>query len=728
MFYTANSTNFEKVANRYSYHLDNQSDISRVIENSNRAHKRLLEQKLAWQQLLKKQEAGTKTKKPVFKSKNSIWDTVKLLERFKKPGYQSRASRVDLLKADALHHAKEMALIEPITRYSYWHTVANNETLGDGYSEDMGLMLNSFTQDLVKKGMGASRATIETITFEKARQELTQIALKKNHDEAILITSFPDDTEAGYHGVDSKHNWDRSETHHSFFYLLQVGVVIFNDNGTIKQFEIKTTQYRAWPNVRQALEIQKQLGSPITTFDAPIPNLLFANLIHLNQEQLAYLASKFRINGPKDNLENEIEKTFKSILYADSEKHVIKHTQLPKVDQETFWVVQEQYFTDFYLAIALPIFDEISQIQNLNQEIDIKTQKKIQEKIDYLDKAFFYYSKILLGWIKINNTSPEYTEAFKEKNQLKKLLNFQQKLLLRLLGQKQTLTIPTVDDLKIVLDIDQRIATRQFVSSVEKKKLLNIWGFFSFVGNFGSLLQCGALAPFTLPISIMNKSFNAGSSIAEFSGSITSISLPEKQQLLTSLQKEEYVELDLTKQKPYAAKKIYTVPKSYLEGPGCNVNETGNVLGPCFETKLVNGKEIKTRIPLDDPRDILAFPMTLFEFNQYMKTLQKSIEHTALSEIDTLFQSKDFSIQDKRKARIAIKKLRQKLIKKSLNLQDFISGDLTINQFNSDNEWLKSLVIMLSFSLNPVETLVQEVESKQRENNQQFYELVEQLV
>lgn len=727
MFYTANSKNFEKVANRYSYHLDNQSGISRVIENRNRAHRRLLEQKLAWQQLLKKQEAGTKTKKPVFKSKNSVWDTVKLLERFKKPECQSLESRVELLKADALHHAKEMALIEPITRYSYWHTVANNETLGDGYSEDMGLMLNSFAQDLVKKGMGASRATIETITFEKARQELTQIALKKNHEEAILITSFPDDAEAGYHGVDSKHNWDKPETHHSFFYLLQVGSVVTNQNGEVTKFEIHTTQYRAWPNARQAIELQKRLGSPLKTIDAPIPNLLFANLIHLNTEKLHAITSQLQSSGPDDKLENELERLFKTVLYEKSEAHAINHNQLPKVDTTEFWRMQEQYFTDFYLAIALPVFDEISQVQSTNQILDAKTQKLIQEKIDYLDKAFFYYSKILLGWIKINNTNPDYTQAFKEKSQLEKLLHFQQKMLLRLLGQKQNQTMPSVEDLKIVLDIDRRIATHRSVSNEEKKKLLNIWGFFSFVGNFGSLLQCGAIAPFTLPISIMNKSFNTGSSIVEFSGSIATISIPEKQQFLAALQKEEYFELDLTREKPYAAKRIYTVPKSYLEGEGCIVDESGNVLGPCIETKIENGIEVKSRIPLDDPRDTLAFPMTLVEFNQYIQTLQKSIEQTSLSEIDTIFQSSNFSTHERRKAQSTIKKLRQKLIKKSLNLQDFISGDVTVRQFHSNNEWLKKLVIKLSFSLNPVETLVQEVKSKLKEKDPQFAEAVEQL-
>ncbi len=382
--------------------------------------------------------------------------------------------------------------------------------------------------------------------------------------------------------------------------------------------------------------------------------------------------------------------------------------------------MQEEYFNNFYLTVALPVFEEISELQTSSQELDLKTQRLIQTKIDYLDKAFFYYSKILLGWIKIHNTNPNYTEGFRERSQTKNLMALQQKLLLRILGQKQTQIMPSVSELRTVLDIDHRLATNQAVSNDEKKRLLTAWGFFSFVGNFGSLLQCGTIAPFTLPISVMNRSFSAGSSLSEFSSSIAGISIPEKQLLLQTLQKEEYVELNLTKQNP-PAKRIYTVPKSYLAGEGCIVGEDGAVLGPCIDPAT------KERIPLDDPRDTLAFPMTLIEFNQYMKTLQKNIEQTTLSEIDTLFQSEDFSSEDKRKAQVVIKKLRQRLLKKSLGLQEFITGDLTNNQFQSDNEWLKTLVVKLSFSLNPVQTLMQEVEKKLQEKDPILNKAVEQI-
>jgi len=394
------------------------------------------------------------------------------------------------------------------------------------------------------------------------------------------------------------------------------------------------------------------------------------------------------------------------------------------------------------------VFAEINQLQkyqnagdqlkNLSNQPDIQTLKLIQTKIDYLDKAFFYYSKILMSWIKIHNTNPNYTEAFKERDQIKKLMDFQQKLLLKLLGQKQSQSIPTTQELKTVLNIDHRLATHQQVSHTEKKKLLNIWGFFSFVGNFSSLLQCGTLAPFTMPISIMNRSISVGNSaglgagnltasLSEFSASIAQISVPEKQQLLKLLKKEEYVELDLTKNIP-PAKKIYTVPKSYLEGAGCIVNENGEVLGPCFETQTdESGQETKSRIPLDDPRDTLTFPMTLHEFNQYVETLQKNIEQASLNQLDEIFQSTDFSDQDKRKAQVAIKKLRQKLIKKSLNLQDFISGNVTNSEFYSNNSWLKELIIKISFSQNPVQTLIQEVEAKLNEKDHNATQFLENL-
>ncbi len=689
-------------------------------------YKRLLEQKLLLQSLFREQR--TLKKHSQLRSKNSIWDTVKLLERFKKPEYQSSESRAELLRADAIHHAKEMALVEPVTKFSYWHTIEKNKTTGDGYFEDLGFMLNTFAQDLAEKGLNASRASIEVVSFERAKKALTKIAINQTN-EAILITSFPDSKDAGYHGVDSKFIWDKPETYHSFFYLLRVGEVIRDSTNAITAFEIKTTQYRAWPNARQAIQIHEQLGQAITNFDAPIPNLLFANLIQLNPDQLRIVLSKIEVpsdvTADKDlvfsnNLEDIFERLFSKFLQINSEKYTINHTQLPEVDQNEFWQLQEKYFSEFYLAVALPVFEEISLLLKSEQKLDKKTQKLVQMKIDYLDKAFFYYSKILLGWIKIHNTNPNYTDAFKEKSRVKKILDFQQRILLRILGQEQSNEIPNVEKLKEVLDIDHRLSTRQTVSDDEKKKLLSVWGFFSFVGRFTSLLQCGTMTPFSMPLTIMSNTDNLGSSLIEFSSSLSSISIPEKQRFLASLQKEEYVELDLTHQNP-PAKKIYSVPKSYLEGKGCIVNSSGDVLGPCIDP-LTN-----ERISLDDPRDTLAFPMSLIEFNRYIKTLQENIQQNTLSEIDQIFQTENFSPQEKRRAQLAIKKLRQKLIKQSLGLQEFITGNVINQQFDFNNTLLKKLALKLSFSLNAVETLTLEVEKMLLEKNGVLTEALAQI-
>ncbi|GIK84483.1 MAG: hypothetical protein BroJett025_11050 [Patescibacteria group bacterium] len=674
-------------------------------------HKQLLEQRLLFQQLVTEQLRKRKNKKKeALHSKNSIWDAVKLAQRFQKPEYHTRQAKIDLLRFDAVHHAKEMALVEPVTTFSYWHTVENNQTLGDGYFEDMGLMLNTFTQDLAQNGFNANRASIESITFERAKNILTKIATTGKKD-ALLITSFPDDIESGYHGVDSKHNWDKPETHHSFYYLLQVGAIHKDKGGSVTQFEIHTTQFRAWPNARQAIQFHEQLGSPLTQFDAPIPNLLFANTIQLTQENLESIASSMGLTG-----QSSIESLFREILNSSSEEHSINSTHIPKVNLSEFWQVQENYFNDFYLTVALPVFEEISQLEN--KKMDQKTQKYLQTKIDYLDKAFFYYSKIILGWIKIHNTNPNYLATFAEKSRIQKLMDFQQKLLLQLLGQKQTNDIPSIDDLKTVLDIDHRLATRQAVTGEEKKKLLSIWGFFSYVGNFASLLQCGAMTPFSIPLSIMNSTPTMGVSLAEFSGSLVSISLPERQKFLSLLQKETYIELDLTKQTP-AAKRVYVVPKSYLDGAGCIVNDSGEVLGPCVDPVT------KQRISLDDPRDTLAFPMTLAEFTQYINKLQQSIEQTSLTQIDSIFQTSDFSPIEKRKAQAVIKKMRQKLIKNSLGLQEFISGNIT-NDLESNNIWLQELILKLAFSINPVQTLIEEVELRLREKDPILEEIFEQ--
>lgn len=727
------------------------------------AHNKLLEQRLFLQQLLAHNTSevrlAQKKKTPELKSKNSIWDVIKLTDRFKKSEYDSLQSREELLRFDAVHHAKEMALIEPVTRFSYWHTPKTNETLGDGYSEDISLMLNAFTQDLAQKGMDAARASIEALTFENAKEALSQIALTKLSNsktelsidqinqtsldqsinlsnQAVLITSFPDDEASGYHGVDSKYNWMNPETHHSFFYLLRVGKIKTNADGTLSEFEIHTTQYRMWPNAHRAIQLHELFGAPLTdqslspqdrldqlkNENHSLPNLLFANLIHLDESALQKIAMKLGFNytellekdsqiGPTDQKEDSFEKIFKQLLYSNSQEDVINYTHIPSVELDEFWHMQELYFSDFYLEVAQPVFAEITQLQSRLSELSGKEKlellKYIQQKIDYLDKAFFYYSKILLGWVQINNTNPKYAEAFKEKSKLKQLMSFQQKLLLRLLGQKQTTELPDVDKLKVALEIDHKIATKQFVSAAEKKQLLSIWGFFSAVGSFSSLLQCGTIAPFTMPITIMNNGFGA-ESIPTFSASLSQIPIPEKQKLLELLTQEEYVELDLTSQ---GAKKVYTVPKSYLSGKGCIVGQDGSVLGPCIDP------ETNQRIPLDDPRDTMAFPLTLAEFHQYITELQKNVEQQTLTELDQLFQDEEFSDEDKRKAQVAIKKIRQRLIKNSVGLQELFTGDV-VNRNAATNEWLKELLMKLSFSLNPVETLVQEVEQKLKTEKQ----------
>lgn len=715
-----------------------------------------------------------------FHSKNSVWDTVKLLDRFQKPEYHSKNSKIELLRADAIHHAKEMALIEPITTFEYWHKVDQNKTLGAGYSEDMALMLNTFTQEIAKKGLSASRASVESLTFERAKQFLTHVAenaIKKNNlqdqsaSQALLITSFPDEIASGYHGSDTKYDHDKPnkpETHHSFFYLLTIDEIQTNDTSQVTGFRINTTQFRAWPNSYQALAFHRLLGQPISVEEnstEEIPSLLFANLIALNQDQLIETTQKLHLETPirpetttnsktQSNLETpsspktptnpntsnnpeslSIKQLFQLLLENQSQKYTYNHTHVPHIPESEFWHIQKKYFQKFYLEVTLPIFEETARLQQelknlltskhknnhkVNQQ---KLTKEIQENIDFLDKAFFYYSKILLGWVKINNTNPEYTSAFKEKNKFKLLMEAQQKILLRVLGQKQTDTLPSISKLQAALDTDHRLATHQPVSREEKKQLLSVWSFFSFVGTFSSLLQCGAIAPFTLPITLLNTANKFSSldvSMAQFSGSLATISVPEKQKLLALLEQEEYVELDLTKNDP-PAKQVYTVPKSYLAGEGCIVGANGAVLGPCIDPAT------QERIPLDDPRDTLAFPMKYSEFQKYLKTLQDSIQNNTLAEIDKLFSSEAFSAEDRRKVKTTIKKLKQKMIKETTGLQEAIFGDVTNPEFASNNEWLQELVLKLSFSINPVQVLVFEVEQKLKEKDPRFTQAIEEL-
>lgn len=668
-------------------------------------------------------------------SKNTAWNTANLIKRFAEPQYHSEAARVKLLSRDGAHFAQEFLLVRPVTQFSYEIKRSDIKSLmaqESGYTEAMTTYTAKFAQDLAANGLNANRATIEHQTLQNIQQYFAALTPEElTASPAVLLTSFPDDVSLGYHGSDTKkhpHDPKKKERHHSFYYLLTAKPT---DADTIS---ITTTQYRVWHNAHQALGFHKLLEKPIDELDCPVPNALFANTIPLDATQLQSILEKTTTGElpppehfPDPATEQEIERLFRTLLYADAHAHSHNHTQRPTISEADFW---ETYITDdneehivpllfgsFYLPIVLPLFSQAvttyTQLLEAEQLRDHSTQKKLyktlQKQINTLDTAFFYYHKTALGTIKALNQSEIYAEYLK-KNQKTQVREWLQNKLLSAKNKNAVSVHPSGEQLQKAFNAEQRLRAGEDLTTDEKNILISTWGFFSFAGGAASLLQCGALAPFTLPLSALKNTgaptymgsnvlggLRMGSTQPDaFVRSLEKISVFDKQLLLQDLTKEPYVELDLRAQ---GATHIWSVPQSYLEKNGCVVGENGEVLGPCIDPQT------KQRISLNDPRDTFAFPMPLQAFAEKIRLLEQSILTDSNTDIALhIDDAVQLSEDQKKQARALLKKLYHLLFRQTLGLDALFNG-VIVSTANTTPAILQSLALQLNFARNPLATL-----------------------
>lgn len=644
-------------------------------------------------------------------SRNSIFDSKKLIDRFvNSEDYSSTEAKISLINHDLDHYVREMAIVEPVTRFNYKVNFAEKKVTGDGYHEDINLLLSNFTKDLCAKGFSASRSTIDAVTLLKVQEFLCDF-VKKGENKSIILTSPPDISSNGYPGVDSLYDWDHPETNHTFYFHAQA------KNITESGFEIHTTQYRLWPNIRQNLQIHERLNCPVpidilnNTKKGDVPAIIMSNLIAVNNEELLNLDIK-EDNGPIDENETEIEKKIRQVLFLDCESYQITHHNIPTFDHKDFWKTESEY-RNFYINNALPIFNNIEKNKNK------LTKKQLQMEINKLDDLFLLYSSVLTAYIKNNNSNPLFEKVFFERNKLKQIKEkINEKIIkmlvkLKYLEAKKVTEIPSVNDLTEKHQILSNLREGKKINKSEKMKILELWGFLNYAASFSSLLQCGILAPFTLPISILKQPFGLNS-IKDFSIALKTIPTNEKSKLLDFLNSERYVELDLRSK---GAKKVFVVPKSYLEGKGCVVDEDGNVLGPCIDPST--GK----RISLEDPRETMAYPLSMSDFLKMKNELEKQVNQRYLESIENiLLNEKDLAENEKTKAREIIKKIKKMIIKPIIGLQEFVTGEFINTDKKTSKQWLKDLLIEVKRSSNPIDFLTNFVNTKILEEDVNYFE------
>lgn len=517
-------------------------------------------------------------KKKTVKSEHSVFRADFYCQRASREG---TANVMAVMQEDARHHALETLLIELDTYYQY--QVRPEGLIGGMYTEDLIFMAHRFVDILAEEGKKLSRADLEqqVMTFES--QWALQSCDKKG--SYMLITSPPGSEKDGYHGIDSETNWSAQESHHTFFYLQWAERT---EDGNVV---IHTRQIRAWPNIEQLIQIQTQLNNgqkPEVDFENPTLNLI-ENLIFFDRPDLT---------------PNEMVAEVQKIVYQTQESWTVNPAQLPKVDKDAFWKIQQQLMqlttdgipADFYLTTVQPLLEQIP--QGLEPDDPYWQSADYQKIIKQMDKAFTYYTLTLDKWVVDHNQNLDFKP--KKQNLLDTLKSLPLKILTKRKHKKTDTQMTLVEKIRRLYEIDVRQTVfKEKISKDDQEWYFgNVGNLISLVARLFSLAQCGGLAPFTAPFSIMK----ASGSIGNFRLNVTLLSPKERMKFFQEIKSQNYVEINLSKK--------WMVPAEYLKPrkdgtPGCIV-KNGVDLGPCD-------------IPLAN--DPMALTMNQTMFNQYLNSV-----------------------------------------------------------------------------------------------------------
>ncbi len=326
-----------------------------------------------------------------------------------------------------------------------------------------------------------------------------------------------------------------------------------------------------------------------------------------------------------------------ALLYQHETKWPVNRSQFPDLNIEEFNQLSQQIFEHYFQAV-LPIFT--------NQD-----EKKLQQQLKHLDVLFSSAFQTML----------KYGEQFLPTNEKKKTSQKQiEKLTLnQIFNRYQEKTA-----LQLQILVGQKLTPAQ----IGKLKELNT--FFMVSNRMFSLAQCGIFSPVSLALKVNN--------LAGLKIELNALSLTNKQELLKQLDQAEYIELDLT---AAGASQIWMVPTSYLEAPGCRVGtgevkngiimEKGKVYGPCVTPEYPFG------IPLDDPLEQLAMPLTKQQYDELLSTLQQETQQAQFDEIEQHLQEQ-VTDEDPNNYFIwlTFHQIQEKILKPTLSFQELLNSDL----------------------------------------------------
>lgn len=636
----------------------------------------------------------------------------------------TRAERAQALWFDLSHTIREMVQVELETEFSY--TMTTESLTGDGYSDDLTTMLANFAHELGNRGLAADRGQVETVVFQRVYHQLfaaTQNWVDHQPPSALenitagelpplpfmaLVTSPPDTFAAGYHGIDTLHNWNGKEKHHTFHFGIRVGAIELDastdaSKPKLKSLTLTTTQFRTWHNIQGLLDLHRQLGVPLSpTTDEPITNQLIAN------HQLHF----FDENTPID----EQLAFFRDKLYQDAATWERRPDQVPQLEAETlvqFWEEVTSFFQLFYLSPLLDLLDR----HTPQTVVDPKRRQRLIAQINLRTDIFLRGVELRIRELNIN---PQYA-ALVKKNLLRQLWlqpdqwqQIQDQIAQvenpnrhpsRPLTQKVDDTLKTYTLIEKAQIFGQQLNERDALWLGQHTSGIIALGNFA----FGSA-QCYSVGALKLPVEVakLAQTANFAAGLTELS---TEIDIEVQRQLLQDLEQADYQELDLRSQ---GATQVWMVPASYLEKPGCRVAPDGTVCGPCITPDFPHG------IPLDHPLEkanpLGPLPMNRFQFERYLQTLRESI---LAHQIENQLNIEDLSDSEQTKAQGLISRLTRQIFK--VNLSTVVAG---VTEYGEGAGALTQEQLQRLTSIAELEQFVLELE---QDSDDQSHEQLEKL-
>jgi len=157
------------------------------------------------------------------------------------------------------------------------------------------------------------------------------------------------------------------------------------------------------------------------------------------------------------------------------------------------------------------------------------------------------------------------------------------------------------------------------------------------------------------------------------------LSHEDKRDLLEKIRSENMVEITLDNGE------TWMVPKSFLEGKGCYVDDQGVAMGPCD-------------IPLSES---FAFKMNLTEFINFVNELEKQAFEPEIDDVEDELLEK-FNLQGNEATELGAKigQIKDLIFKPVISITELISGDIVKN-FHQNKE-IAQIINQLRTSTNPL--------------------------